>query len=67
MQKQFAFEGIVARNGLSAYLNGTDDNRLQNIGGEYEVDVNGATFTAGANYDVDSEDLTPTASIGFAF
>ena len=63
----FAFEGIVARNGLSAYLNGTDDNRLQNIGGEYEVDVNGATFTAGANYDVDSEDLTPTAGLAFSF
>ena len=63
----FAFEGTVARNGLSAYLNGTDDNRLQNIGGEYEVDVNGATFTAGANYDVDSEDLTPTAGLAFSF
>ena len=63
----FAFEGMVARNGLSAYLNGTDDNRLQNIGGEYEVDVNGATFTAGANYDLDDEDLTPTASLSFNF
>ena len=63
----FAFEGVLARNGLSAYLNGTDDNRLQNIGGEYEVDVNGATFTAGANYDVDSADLTPTAGLAFNF
>ena len=65
--ESFAFEGSVATGGLSAYLNGTDDNRLQNIGGEYEVDVNGATFTAGANYDVDSEDLTPTASLAFNF
>lgn len=63
----FAYEGSVATGGLSAYLNGTDDNRLQNVGGEYEVDVNGATFTAGANYDVDSEDLTPTASLSFNF
>ena len=63
----FAYEGSVATGGLSAYLNGTDDNSLQNVGGEYEVDVNGATFTAGANYDVDSEDLTPTASLSFNF
>ena len=63
----FAYEGSVATGGLSAYLNGTDDNRLQNIGGEYEVDVNGATFTAGANYDLDDEDLTPTASLSFNF
>ena len=65
--ESFAFEGSVATGGLSAYLNGTDDNRLQNIGGEYEVDVNGATFTAGANYDVDSEELTPTAGLAFNF
>ena len=63
----FAYEGSVATGGLSAYLNGTDDNSLQNVGGEYEVDVNGATFTAGANYDVDSEDLTPTAGLAFSF
>ena len=63
----FAYEGSVATGGLSAYLNGTDDNRLQNVGGEYEVDVNGATFTAGANYDLDAEDLTPTASLSFNF
>ena len=63
----WAFEGSVATGGLSAYLNGTDDNRLQNVGGEYEVDVNGAIFTAGANYDLDAEDLTPTASLSFNF
>jgi len=63
----FAYEGTLGSNGLTAYLNGTDDNRLQNIGGEYEVDVNGATFTAGANYDLDDEDLTPTAGLAFSF
>ena len=63
----FAYEGLVATGGLSAYLNGTDDNRLQNVGGEYEVDVNGAIFTAGANYDLDAEDLTPTAGLAFSF
>jgi hypothetical protein len=40
---------------------------LQNIGGEYTMGVAGATFAAGANYDTDAKDLTPTASISFNF
>ena len=63
----FGFEGVATNGGLTAYLNGDDTDMLQNIGGEYEVNVNGATFTAGANYNIDTEDFAPTASIGFAF
>jgi hypothetical protein len=63
----FGFETVATRGGLTAYLNGDDTDALQNIGGEYEVNVNGATFTAGANYNIDTEDFAPTASIGFAF
>jgi hypothetical protein len=63
----FGFENVVTRGGLTAYLNGDDTDLLQNIGGEYKMDVAGATFTAGANYDVDAEDLTPTASLSFNF
>ena len=63
----FGFETVATAMGITAYLNGDDTDMLQNIGGEYEVDVNGATFTAGANYNIDTEDFAPTASIGFAF
>jgi len=63
----FGFETVATAGGLTAYLNGDDTDALQNIGGEYEVNVNGATFTAGANYNIDTEDFAPTASIGFAF
>jgi len=63
----FGFENVVTRGGLTAYLNGDDTDLLQNIGGEYTMDVAGATFAAGANYDVDAEDLTPTASLSFNF
>ena len=31
------------------------------------MDVGGAAFTAGANYNFDTEDFAPTASIAFAF
>ena len=63
----FGFETVATTGGLTAYLNGDDTDLLQNIGGEYTMDVAGATFAAGANYDVDAEDLTPTASLSFNF
>ena len=65
--ESFGFENVVTRGGLTAYLNGDDTDLLQNIGGEYTMAVGGATFAAGANYDVDAEDLTPTASLSFNF
>jgi hypothetical protein len=63
----FGYEGVATAMGITAYLNGDDTDALQNIGGEYEVDVNGATFTAGANYNLDTEDFAPTAGISFNF
>ena len=63
----FGYETVATALGMTAYLNGDDTDMLQNIGGEYAVDVAGATFTAGANYNIDTEDFAPTASIGFAF
>jgi hypothetical protein len=63
----FGFEAVATTGGLTAYLNGDDTDALQNIGGEYTIDVNGATFAAGANYDTNTEDLTPTASLSFNF
>ena len=63
----FGFEGVATRDGITAYLNGDDTDALQNIGGEYEINVNGATFTAGANYNLDTEDFAPTAGLAFKF
>ena len=63
----FGFEGVVTAGGITAYANGDDTDVLQNVGGEYTMDVNGATFTAGANYNLDTEDFAPTAGIAFAF
>jgi hypothetical protein len=63
----FGYESVATAYGITAYLNGDDTDMLQNIGGEYEMEVGGATFTAGANYNVDTEDFAPTAGIAFAF
>ena len=63
----WAFEGSVATGGLSAYINGTDDNRLQHIGGEYTMNYAGAELSAGVDYDTDAEDWTPQAGLSFNF
>ena len=63
----FGFEGVATRNGLTAYLNGDSNDALQNVGGEYEMLVGGATFTAGANYNIDTEEFAPTAGLAFNF
>ena len=65
--EDWAFEGSVAVDGLSAYVNGTDDNRLQHVGGEYVLNYAGAELSAGVDYDTDAEDFTPTAGLSFNF
>ena len=65
--EDWAFEGSVAVDGLSAYINGTDDNRLQHVGGEYVLNYAGAELSAGVDYDTDAKDWTPTAGLSFNF
>jgi hypothetical protein len=62
-----AFEGSLAVSGLEAYINGSDTNKLQHVGGEYTVDVAGAELSAGIDYDTDAKDWTPTAGLSFNF
>lgn len=61
------YEGVVGAMGVTAYVNGDDTDALQNVGGEYTYNIGGAALTAGANYNIDTEDFAPTAGISFAF
>ena len=63
----FGYETVASAYGVTAYVNGDSNDALQNIGGEYEMAVGGATFTAGANYNIDTEDFAPTAGLSFNF
>lgn len=63
----FAYEGVATVAGLTAYVNGDKNDAFQNVGGTYEYVLGGATLSAGANYNVDTEDFAPTAGIAFAF
>jgi hypothetical protein len=63
----FGYEGVANVMGLTAYLNGDDTDALQNVGGEYTYNIGGAALTAGANYNIDTEDFAPTAGLSFNF
>ena len=63
----FAYEGVATVSGLTAYVNGDQNDAFQNVGGTYEYMLGGATLSAGANYDVNAEEFAPTAGISFAF
>jgi len=65
--EDWAYEGTVDVSGLTAYVNGSDANRLQHVGGEYVLDYAGAELSAGVDYDTDAEEFTPTAGVSFNF
>jgi hypothetical protein len=65
--EKFAFEGTAGIMGLTAYINGDQDDTLQNIGGDYTYMLGGAEINGGVNYNMDSEEFTPTVSVGFSF
>lgn len=65
--EKFAYEGTAGLMGLTAYLNGDQDDALQNIGGDYTYMLGGAELKGGANYNIDSEEFTPSVTVGFAF
>lgn len=64
----FGFETIAKTGSLTSYLNGDQDDPLQNIGTEYTHAMSqGVDFTAGANYNIDDEKLAPTVGLSFSF
>ena len=65
--EKFAFESDVTAFGVTAYLNGDQDDMAQNVGGSYTYNLSGVELGAGVNYNIDSEELKPTASVAFAF
>jgi hypothetical protein len=65
--EMLGFEGTANVAGITAYANGDQDDALQNVGGEYVYGLGGAELTAGANYNLDTEDFTPTVGVSFSF
>ncbi len=66
--EMFGFETVAKTGNIVSYLNGEQDDLLQNIGAEYTYNMSAdVDFSAGANYNLDSEELTPTVGLSFNF
>lgn len=65
--ESIGYEGNANVNGITAYVNGDDANKLQHVGAEVERTFAEATWTAGVNYDTDAEEFAPTAGVSFNF
>jgi len=65
--EQVAYEVDGSMMGLTAYLNGDDTDALQNIGASYGRTVAGLDLGTELNYNLDSEEFTPSVTVGFSF
>ena len=65
--EQVAYEVDGAMMGVTAYLNGDDTDALQNVGASYGRTVSGLELGTELNYNLDSEEFTPSVTVGFSF
>ena len=65
--EQVAYEVDGSMMGLTAYLNGDDTDALQNVGASYGRTVSGLELGTELNYNLDSEEFTPSVTVGFSF
>jgi hypothetical protein len=63
----FAFEADATVMGITGYLNGDQNDTLQNVGGSYSYNIGAANLEGGVNYNIDSEEFAPSVSLSFAF
>ena len=61
------YELVAKQSVITTYINGDDTDMLQNIGGEFVYGIAGAELTTGANYNLNSEDFSPSIELSFAF
>ena len=62
-----AYEVDGSMMGLTAYVNGDDTDMLQNVGASYGRTVAGLDLGTELNYNLDSEEFTPSVKVGFKF
>jgi len=61
------YELVATQSALTAYINGDDTDMLQNVGGEFVYGIAGAELTTGASYNFNSEEISPSIKLSFAF
>jgi len=63
----FEFDSTISTYGLTTYINGDEDDLLENIGVGHEIDIAGATLSSDVNYNVDDEEVSPSVTLSFNF
>ena len=63
----WAYEADTTVMGLTAYLNGDENDTIQHIGVSHTRDVNGLTLTGEVDYDTDNEEVSPSVTMSFNF
>lgn len=63
----FAYETDVTVFGVTGFVNGDENDSLQNVGGGYYTNVQGLDVYAETAYNLDSEEWSPSAGVAFSF
>lgn len=65
--EEFAYEASASYSGLTAFVNGDEDDMAQNIGGGVSSMVGGLNVFAETSYNLDAEAWTPALGASFNF
>lgn len=65
--EMIAYEVDATVQGLTAYVNGDKDDALKNVGAGYVTGYGSLEFAADVNYNIDTEEFSPRATITFNF
>ena len=63
----WAYEADTTAYGLTAYLNGDENDTLQHIGVAHTRDLNGLELTSEVDYDTDNKEVSPSIKLTFNF
>jgi opacity protein-like surface antigen len=65
--EEYGYEADVTAMGVTAFVNGDNDEMLQNVGAGYYTSINGMGLYAEGAYNLDSEAFTPSVGASFNF
>lgn len=65
--EKFAYEADGTVYGITAYINGDEDDMTRNLGASYAYDFNGIELEPSINYDMNAEDFAPAVTATFSF
>ena len=63
----WAYEVDGSMGGITAYLNGNEDDMARNIGANYSWNFDAITVKPEVNYDLDASELSPSMTMSFSF